>query len=68
MIRYLLMSNGKATKRLNALANSFRVPLRQLCSGMHNIGLAIIEYRVKRPAFDLISYTVATFLVNYTVL
>jgi len=63
------MSNGKATKRLNALANSFRVPLRQLCSGMNsNIGLAIIEYRVKRPAFDLISYTVATFLVNYTVL
>lgn len=35
MLRYLLMSNGKAAKRLNALANSFRVPLRQLCSGMN---------------------------------
>ena len=36
MLRYLLMSNGKATKRLNALANSFKVPLRQLCSGMNS--------------------------------
>ena len=32
MIRFL-MSNGKAAKRLNALANSLRVPLRPLCSG-----------------------------------
>lgn len=34
MFRCLLMSNGKAAKRLSSLANSFKVSLRPLCSGM----------------------------------
>ena len=32
----LLMSKGKAVKRLDALANCLRVPLRPVSSGMIN--------------------------------
>ena len=41
------MSNGKAAKRLNALANSFRVSLRPLCTGMtqlHNINYSVLYW------------------------
>ncbi|KAJ7392629.1 von Willebrand factor A domain-containing protein 8 [Desmophyllum pertusum] len=49
MIRFLLMSNGKAAKRLNALANSFRVPLRPLCSdGAVSIG--DVSVKLKKPS------------------
>lgn len=58
MLRYLLMSNGKAAKRLNALANSFRVPLRQLCSGMN-----IPYFKIKILPISLVGAIVRTLIL-----
>ena len=49
------MSNGKAAKRLNALANSLRVSLRPLCSGMYYLTYILLNGQ-RRGDFDLLRY------------
>lgn len=43
------MSNGKAAKRLNALANSLRVSLRPLCSD-DNVSIGDVSIKLKKPS------------------